>query len=71
MAGHQAIEPDKKDFDGLVQFVKDRKVKNEGAILVATFLVLWWPIGYNLAAFRVLAKTAGSPGHRAGDRGGI
>ena len=34
MAGYQAIEPAKKDFDGLVQLIKDKKVKSEGAILV-------------------------------------
>ena len=34
MAGYQAIEPAKKDFDGLVELVKDKKVKIEGAILV-------------------------------------
>jgi arylsulfatase len=34
MAGYQAIEPAKSDFDGLVQLVKDRKVKSEGVILV-------------------------------------
>ena len=30
MAGYQAIEPAKKDFDGLVQLVKDKQVKSEG-----------------------------------------
>ena len=34
MAGYQAIEPAKKDFDELVQLVKDKKVKSEGVILV-------------------------------------
>ena len=34
MAGYQAIEPAKKDFDGLVRLVKDKKVKSEGVILV-------------------------------------
>ncbi len=34
MAGYQAVEPAKKDFDGLVQLVKDKKVKSEGVILV-------------------------------------
>ena len=34
MAGYQAIDPAKKDFDGLVQLVKDKKVKSEGVILV-------------------------------------
>ena len=34
MAGYEAIEPAKHDFDGLVQLVKDKKVKSEGVILV-------------------------------------
>ena len=34
MAGYQAIEPAKQDFDVLVQLVKDKKVKSEGVILV-------------------------------------
>ena len=34
MAGYQAVEPAQKDFDGLVQLVKDKKVKSEGLILV-------------------------------------
>ena len=34
IAGYQAIEAAKKDFDALVQLVKDKKVKSEGIILV-------------------------------------
>ena len=34
MAGYQGIEAAKKDFDALVQLVKDKKVKIEGVILV-------------------------------------
>ena len=34
MAGYQGIEAAKKDFDELVQLVKDKKVKSEGVILV-------------------------------------
>jgi hypothetical protein len=34
MAGYQTIESASKDFDGLVQLVKDKKVKSEGVILV-------------------------------------
>ncbi|MEI6727612.1 MAG: DUF1269 domain-containing protein, partial [Actinomycetes bacterium] len=34
MAGYQAIEPAQKDFDELVQLVKDKKVRTEGVILV-------------------------------------
>ncbi|MGZ4885255.1 MAG: sulfatase-like hydrolase/transferase, partial [Halobacteriota archaeon] len=34
MAGYQAIEPAKKNFDQLTQLVKDKKVKCEGMILV-------------------------------------
>ena len=34
MAGYQAIEAAKKDFDALVQLVKDKKVRSEGVILV-------------------------------------
>jgi len=35
MAGYPSVEPAQKDFDGLVQLVKGKKVKSEGVILVA------------------------------------
>jgi len=34
MAGYQALEPAKKDFDELVALVKDKKIKTDGMILV-------------------------------------
>jgi len=34
LAAYQALEPAEKDFDRLVQLVKDKKVKTEGVILV-------------------------------------
>ena len=34
LAGYQSLEPAEKDFDQLVQLVKDKKVKTEGVILV-------------------------------------
>ncbi len=34
MAGYPAVEAAQKDFDGLVQLVKDKKVRTEGVILV-------------------------------------
>jgi arylsulfatase len=34
MAGYQSVEAAQKDFDGLVQLVKDKKVHTEGVILV-------------------------------------
>jgi hypothetical protein len=34
MAGYQSVEAAQKDFDGLVQLVKDKKVRTEGVILV-------------------------------------
>jgi uncharacterized membrane protein len=34
MAGYPSVEPAQKDFDGLVQLVKGKKVKSEGVILV-------------------------------------
>jgi len=34
IAGYQAMEPAKKNFDQLAQLVKEKKVKSEGMILV-------------------------------------
>ena len=34
IAGYQAVEPAQKNFDALVQLVKDKKVKTDGMILV-------------------------------------
>ena len=34
MAAYQAVEPAQKDFDELLQLVKDKKVRTEGVILV-------------------------------------
>ncbi len=34
LAGYQSLDPAEKDFDRLVQLVKDKKVKTEGVILV-------------------------------------
>ena len=34
IAGYQAMEPAQKNFDALVQLVKDKKVKTDGMILV-------------------------------------
>jgi arylsulfatase len=34
MAGYPSVDAAEKDFDGLVQLVKDKRVRTEGVILV-------------------------------------